>query len=94
MKHLFLFLTVLYLLSSTSLYVCDMCESGLWESLHRQMDPMWETSSLLVGLKGNPLLKEGFTVFISSWTTVGVLKIIFNLKVINRFSIRIHIQMN
>lgn len=44
--------------------------------------------------KGNPLFKEGFTVFISSWTTVDVLNIIFKLKVNNKFSIRIHIQMN
>lgn len=56
-----LFMTVLYLLSATPLYVCDVCDSGLWESLtdkHFQMDPMWETSSLLVGQRGIPSLRR------------------------------------
>lgn len=56
-----LFMTALYLLSPTPLYVCDVCDSGLWESLHRQtlsFVPMWETSSLLVGQRGIPSLRR------------------------------------
>lgn len=51
------------------------------------MDPMWENQQSAGWSKGNPLFKEAFTVFISSWTTVDVLKIIFKLKMNNRFSI-------
>lgn len=73
-----LFMTVLYLLSPTPLYVCDVCDSGLWESLHRQTlsNRSHVGNQQSTGWsKGNPLFKEGFTVFISSWTTVDVLEI-------------------
>lgn len=73
--------------------VCDSC---LWEALHTQTlsNGSHEGNQQSAGWsKGNPLFQGGFTVFISSWTTVDVLKIIVKLKV-KGFSIRIHIQIS
>lgn len=68
-----------------------VCDSGLWESLHRQT----HSNGSHVGnqqsagwSKGNPLFMEGFTVFICSWTIMGVLEIIFTLKVAE-FSVQV-----
>lgn len=96
MKRLFYLGLVYICCPLTPLYVCDGCDVGLWESLHRQT----VSNGSHVGnqqsagwSKGNPLFREGFTLFISSWATANVLKMIFKLKV-SKFSIRINIQIN
>lgn len=68
-----------------------VCDSGLWESLHRQT----HSNGSHVGnqqsagwSKGNPLFIEGFTVFICSWTVMGVSKITFTLRVAE-FSVQV-----
>lgn len=75
-----LFRTVLYLLSLAPLYVCDVWLWSLGISAQTNTSK-WILCGKAGWSKGNPLFKEGFTVFISSWTTVDVLEIMYKLKV-------------